>query len=57
MLRVSSSKELASKILDFSSIYVHRLGRRDKVEKDFIEKVQNLKDHNGLIAHLTKKYF
>jgi hypothetical protein len=39
MQRVSSSKEIASRILDFKQIYIHRLSRRDKVEKDFIEKV------------------
>lgn len=27
------------------------------MDKEFKDKVSNLKDHNGLISHLTKQYF
>lgn len=55
MNRITSSKEVVNKILDFSTIYIQRLGKRDKVDTDFIEKVNNLKDHNGLIT--PKPYY
>ena len=57
MNRISSSKELANKILDFSTTGVKKVGIKDKIDRDFISTVTNLKDHNGLIKHLTKKYY
>lgn len=49
MNRISSSKEIASRILDFSNLYIHRLGKRDKVDTDFVQRVVNIKNYNGLI--------
>ena len=57
MNRVSSTKELVNSILDFSKCGVKKLGVKDKIDKDFIQTVTNLKDHNGLIKHLTKPYY
>ena len=57
MTKISSSKDIINRIMDFTSIHVHRVGKRDKVDKEFIEKLANLKNHNGLISHLTKSLF
>jgi hypothetical protein len=49
MNRISSSRELANKILDFSQLHIERVTKRDNVDADFVERVANLKNFSGLI--------
>ena len=57
MVRVSSSNQLVNNILDFGKINVKRVDRRTKIDNEFIDKLKNLKNSNGLLEDKQKKYY